>query len=479
MSSSSALGFLMLMTFPLLGGNDLLDLVATDAYWKSKHVEMSVDAMLNELRVEEPPDISALIEQLGADQFRQREAAMKAIRAVGPGAIEQLQKAADGPDAEIADRAATLIKQLGGGELATAERRLMAIRTLGEFKQREALPHLKKFRSSREPFVAEYAEAAMAAIEGKPFERPRATLKQRDEDLHLLPKECAFVLQAGAEERIPVAWDQILRLVAQIPNGQERNATAAKYEKAFRTLLERSGNVRVDLVTVGLVGQFFSGEGFATVVFRGKYHAAGFVEEAKKLGLTHVKIDGFDVVQHPNHREVSVILASDERMILVASESGGNAALDTMIAAVRRGHGTLGENKKLVALVDGLDRTKAIWGAIMPDAEYLGMLGIEGLESMTLQVSQQKQSLSATCTLNAADVVALKKEMEELRNGLKYATALLEAEALAGPQYRPLADLFKSIEIAEDGKVFTITAKLDNAAGLLMLPVVEGRRALE
>ncbi|MEX2187662.1 MAG: hypothetical protein WD875_12740 [Pirellulales bacterium] len=479
MAASSALGFLMLMTFPLLGGNDMLDLVATDSYWNSKHVEVSADAMLAELRVDEPPDISSLIEQLGADQFRKREAAMKAIRAAGPGVIDQLRKAAAGPDAEIADRAGTLIEQFGGGLLTTAERRLMAIRTLGELKQREALPLLRNLAASKEPFVAEYAEGAIAAIEGKPYLRPRPTLKQRDEDLHLLPKECIFVMQAGAEQRIPVAWDQILRLVAQIPNGQERTATVKKYKQAFRTLLEKAGNVRVDLATVGMAVQISTGEGFATVVFRGKYRAAGFVEEAKKLGLVHARIDGLDVIQHPTETELAVILASDERLILVAAESGGAMARDTMIAAVRRGQGTLRENKKLVALIDGLDRTKAIWGATMRDAEYQGLLGFEGLESMTLQVSQDKRALAATCQLIASDVDAMKKQMEEVKKGLKYATALLEAESLAGPHYRPLADLVKSIEIAEDGKVYTITAKLDNAAGLLMLPVVEGRHALE
>jgi HEAT repeat protein len=220
------------------------------------------------LRIRETPDISELIKQMGADQFRQREDAMKAIRAIGPGTIDQLRKAADGPDAEIADRAETLIKQLSGGLFTTAERRLMAIRTLGELKQREALPHLEKLLESKEPFIAEYSTAAIAAIEGKSFKRPRPTQKQRDEDLYLMPKECVFVLQAGADERINISWDQILRLLAQIPNGQERNAAVAKYEKAFRTLLGRAGNVRIDLATVCVAGQIFADNGLCRRALR-------------------------------------------------------------------------------------------------------------------------------------------------------------------------------------------------------------------
>jgi hypothetical protein len=476
--SSSALGFLMLMTLPLLGGNDLLDLTASDAYWKSRGVERSVAAMLSQLQPKAAVDISALIKQLGADEFRQREAAMKAIRAAGPSAIDQLRKAAEGSDAEIADRAATLIKQLGAEEVSSAERRLMAIRTLGELKQPEAVPHLKKMLASDEPFVAEYAEAAIASIEGRSFERPRPTQQQRDEDLHLLPKECVFVLQAGAEHRVAMSWEQILKQVALLPNGMERDATIETFKRSYRTLLERAGNVRIDLVTVGVAGHLFTDAGFVVVVFRGKYHAQGFVQEAKKLGLAHARVGGFDVVEHPTDKQAAVILASDSRMVLVASPSGA-LPIAEVAATLKRGRGTFAENAKLVDLVGTVDRSKAVWAATMPDAAYLGLLGIEGLESMTLEVAQDKEALAMTCRVRASDVGKMKQQLDEAMKFRDNTLPGLKTMLVTEPHYKPLVDLCESLKLTADGNVFTFTARAPSAAALLTFPVVEGRRAVE
>jgi hypothetical protein len=477
MSSSSALGFLMLLSFPLLGGNDLLDLKTPEEYWKTKGVTMSVDAMLRELQPKEKVDISALIKQLGADQFREREAAMKAIRAVGPAAIEQLQQAADGPDAEIADRASTLIKQLGIGELATAERRLMAIRALGDSKQREALAELEKLRVSKEPFVAEYVAEAIAKIEGKSFTRPKPTQKERDEDLYLFDESCFFVMQAGADERVAISWKQIVKHLAMLPNGVERDATIAKYEKALKTLLERAGNIRVDLVTVGVQGDVFGGSGRGTIVFRGKYHAAGFVEEAKKFGLAHAKIDGFDVVQHSKNTSGAVILASDERLILVGSPD--SLDLTTITAALRRGRGTFDKNAKFVELVKKIDRSKPMWAATMPNETHLGLLGVEGLASMRLEVSQVNEGLEATCSIEASNFESVKSKLSEAMKARDAFLPTIRASLVSYPQYKPLVDFAESLKLTDDGRMFTITGNIPNTASLLLLPVVEGRSAVE
>jgi hypothetical protein len=478
MSSSSALGFLMLMTFPLLGGNDLLDLVSTEAYWKSRRVEVSVEAMLSELGAKDAPDISRLIEQLGADTYREREAAMKAIRAAGPQVIDQLHEAAADKNAEIAERAATLIEQLSGGLLTDAERRLMAIRTLGELKQREALPALEKLLKSREPFVAEYAQAAIASIEGKPYERRRPTQAERDEDLYLLPKECQFVLQAGADQRIKVSWEQTLRLVAQASDIPQPTETVKKYETAFRTLLERSGNVQVDLATVGVSGNLFSSGGLAVVVFRGRYRVAGFKDEAIKMGFGHAVVAGVDVVSDPRVGRMAIILASDERLVLVSGLSG-SASIEEMVVAVKRGRGTLAENKKLLALVKTVDRTKPLWAATMPDEIYRGMLGIESLESMTLEVAQEKGGLAATCRVKATNFDAMQQKLDELMKFRQVAQASLGDHVSKNPHWKPAIELLNSLEVANDGKEFTITARVSDAGAFLMLPVVEGHRAVE
>jgi hypothetical protein len=88
------------------GGNDLLDYLPAKHYWQAKSVTVTTENLLAELKAD-PKD------------------------------------------------------------KATAVRRLMAIRTLGEQKDPNALPALKKLLGSKELFEDEYARRAVAAIEGR------------------------------------------------------------------------------------------------------------------------------------------------------------------------------------------------------------------------------------------------------------------------------------------------------------------------
>src|SRR5262245_23208882 len=57
--------------------------------------------------------IEKLVQQLGAENFEQRERASKALLEIGEPAVEELRKAANGPDREIALRAKKLLQDLG------------------------------------------------------------------------------------------------------------------------------------------------------------------------------------------------------------------------------------------------------------------------------------------------------------------------------------------------------------------------------
>jgi len=74
-------------------------------------------------------------------------------------------------------------------------RRLMAIRTLGELKKKGAIATLQPLLKSKTLFEAEYAAAAIAAIEGKKFKRPGLSAKERMKDVYLLPAGCGEVGQ--------------------------------------------------------------------------------------------------------------------------------------------------------------------------------------------------------------------------------------------------------------------------------------------
>ena len=56
--------------------------------------------------------IARLIEQLGSERFSEREAAVGTLDQIGPAALDQLRKAVDGKDLEIARRAQDLVGRL-------------------------------------------------------------------------------------------------------------------------------------------------------------------------------------------------------------------------------------------------------------------------------------------------------------------------------------------------------------------------------
>ena len=150
-------GLAALLMMLLSGGsNDLLDAIQSDSYWNSKHVTVSV-------------------EQLIAD-------ASGSVRA------------------DVASPHAAEV------------RRLIAIRTLGEMKTVEAVVALNALMESKEPFVADYAQAAIAAIEGK--QAMRAGIAQdRMTDVWLLPAQCELVAQIAPTGK-PIGGGDIFGITA-------------------------------------------------------------------------------------------------------------------------------------------------------------------------------------------------------------------------------------------------------------------------
>jgi hypothetical protein len=64
------------------------------------------------LRAEEPPEANQLVIQLGSDEFGQREAATKALAALGDAAAPALRKGIRSPDIEVSHRAGLLLRKI-------------------------------------------------------------------------------------------------------------------------------------------------------------------------------------------------------------------------------------------------------------------------------------------------------------------------------------------------------------------------------
>ncbi|MFW6108384.1 MAG: hypothetical protein ACOC8D_01090, partial [bacterium] len=108
-----AFGFMEMLIVLLTsggGGNDLLDYMPLDAYWKMKGVEVTVERMTAELTTEKPANLDQLVADLGARDYATREEATRKLRALGPAALPALKGAAQSEDPEVRTRAEKLIE---------------------------------------------------------------------------------------------------------------------------------------------------------------------------------------------------------------------------------------------------------------------------------------------------------------------------------------------------------------------------------
>ncbi len=110
------------ITFPLraatvllvaLGALDAGGLLTNQSAARAPQADGAPKAMQDKKAPVDAETIRNLIKQLGDDAFDKREAADKALEAIGEAALELLQKAAvDGPDAEIRQRAGQLANRI-------------------------------------------------------------------------------------------------------------------------------------------------------------------------------------------------------------------------------------------------------------------------------------------------------------------------------------------------------------------------------
>ncbi|HEX8916288.1 MAG TPA: hypothetical protein VF796_28315, partial [Humisphaera sp.] len=192
-----ASSFMTIFLFAVLSGgaSDLLDAVPSDEYWKLKNVQVTPETLAAELApAAAAADLTKLINQLGDEDPAVRDAAATKIRAAGPGALPQLERGTKHDDLEVAGRCRKLIAEMKTGGKAEQVRRLIAIRTAGERKVAALKPRLAELAKSDDAVVADYAAAAVAAIDGKPYTRPHPA---SGDDALSLPADMTVVAHLG------------------------------------------------------------------------------------------------------------------------------------------------------------------------------------------------------------------------------------------------------------------------------------------
>jgi hypothetical protein len=450
----SEFSLVTLITFLLgAGGGDLLDYLPTESYWKAKQVTVTPEQLVNDLRPTPAAQVGELVAQLNSPDAAVRDAAAAKIRAAGPGAIPALKEETESEIIEVSRRANSLIQEITADMKPASVRRLMAIRTLGERKEKSGLEVLRPLLESKEAFVAEYAARAVARIEAKPYERPRPE-EALQKDLWLLPSTTAAVVQFAPRAGLAIPLDQALQPMPIRPEQKEERLTALT--EMVLTLAERVGNMRLDGVTVGLSGDISDHTGSLVAVVRGQFDRVAFSELVRQLGTPAGNVGGFDVFQPDN--ESAMFFASDHQAVYMAAPRGTALPLNEMAAAVKAGKGGLERAEGIGELVKQADTKQSLWAVARTTPEIRQFPPLAGFDQVTLVGRQDGPSFQFQLSAKGSDATKVEGSVQELNRLLKGGREWFEANAPVMPPLLPVRNLLRSVTPKVNGTEVTATA---------------------
>ena len=395
---------IMLMVFSLLlgggGGNDLLSLIPSDAYWKSKDIQITVPNILLELNSIKSDDTSK----------------------------------------------------------ATAVHRLMAIRALGELKNADAIPSLKTQLDSKELFVADYAQRAIDAIQGNASAPTSGVPPDRMKaDLYMLPEHC------GAVAQLKMAPGKFVAPATQ-PAADEQAAggdAKSQLEQMANTLIyiaEMTGNIRVDGVTLGVSDEIGSNQGFVIFIVRGKWDLDA-VKSALQGVLPQTKAAGEEDFMTAQDAPVAVAVPSDELFVMTSGPTLNIVPLEDIGNAIKTGKGKFESSTDLIQTIGTIDTTAAAsWAAMFVSDNYRQAPQLAAFDSLTLTGKKTDSGLSYEAKATGKDADAVKSAVDQLTSLVDDGKSELVQQSEQSPMLKPLADFLGSIELKSDGVNATGTA---------------------
>ncbi len=462
------------------GANDLLDYLPTKAYWKAKGVDPTLKNMMAELARPAQPDakkLPALFKQLGSDEFAVRESATAGIRAMGPAVLPEIKAEAQrATDAEVRARLAQLVTELSRGGKSREVRLLMAIRTLGEMKKREALESLRSLAESKKPFVAEYAKAAIAAVEGKKYSRPQTAAKDLAGDPWLMPNYVGVVGQMAVPGGAKASLEESLKKMAEMAGPGAPPGSADQMQemmaKAMIPVAEQVGNLRLGAVTFAVSEDIGNQTGFGIAVARGIYDPEAIKAMVVGMGGKCESVNGVDVLRINERRPaLRLLMPSSRRIVLVigANEESIAQPVKDMLAALKKGKGTLADNQKMAALVKAIKPADRPWVAACISKSYALAPLLAGFETVMLTGKREGKATQLTVIGRGKDDEKIKAAAEIMKGFRDQASEGLKRQAERAPLMKPLADLAAGVKfVAEPGKL-SISGRLEGDASPLML----------
>lgn len=427
MAAMEGLATMMLMMLMMQqGAGDALDIMSTQDYWKAQGVEqLSVDALAGQMKPK-PDDTHQ----------------------------------------------------------ASAARKLMAIRALGELKKKEALPILEPLVKDPAPFVGEYARRAIAAIEGKPFERPDPDAEKFKADLALLPKGCGAVVQARV---LPgggaVSFAQVVATMKAFQPGRDEDVIRFRLTEQLTDLVGKTGNFRFEGGTMAVAEEIGQNKGFVLFIFRGRYDRDCMSALVKAAGggerMEEDTVEGVKVWYAG--RNAALAMPSDDRFIFLAGPNREALPVEEVLKSIKSGKGGLDEDKELAALVKSVDMSKPAWGVMKVSDAYREAPFLAPFDSLVAVVDYENGKSKATLTAKGKDEADVKTAVESFEKERQGAVDMFKrmADRREMAMFKQLVAMLEGIKTSQNGATATLTLEQPGsplgAIGMMPLSIIAGQ----
>jgi hypothetical protein len=389
-------------------GNDLLDYIPAEAYWKLKATPMTYSSMADEVRLADPAAAVNLAKAFENSTGADRDRLALVLIDQGEAARAELDRLSRSADTDLAARARTCIVAMDKAPKERSVRRLMAIRTLGALGKKDAIPLLQPLMKSREPFMAAYAAEAIATLEGKPaLLRPLPPALK--DDIWRLPADCRAVAQVAPKVFSPEVADSVLTVMT-LPQELDRNDAIAGLTFTLVQIADRFGNVRFDGITLAASGDLAENAGYFIAILRGHYDHATV---NRILSDDRTPFNEFPGGRIYVPGGMAIFAPADDLLIFAAGPRG-TPPVQAVITATQSvpatqsaktktaaEHGSqlpstnpaptetdansqLAASADMVKLIASVDTTQPVWLAVKSGDAWRNLRGLAPLETLTL-----------------------------------------------------------------------------------------------
>ena len=343
--------------------------------------------------------------------------------------------------------------------------KLLAARALGDLKSKAALPSLKKMAESKRRFEADYANAAIAKIEGREYARTPVAKDVMLADLNFLPATVGAVVQARLNPGAPAP---VGKLVAELEKGAPAKLDAladlANFHVAMASVAEMVGNVRLDGVTIGATSDIDDdGNGAVAVLVRGSYDSRGVEALLAEIdGVEHEEFGGTLFAMFGS--EMVIAPVSDELFVLVAGDFDGPASdfVGELGKRLKEKPQALALDKQLAATVKRASGVR-LWGAVKVSPSYRMSPYFAPFDEIVLRSEKvgKRKRLRVTIAGTGNDAGAVKAAITQLSGDMGQVITEVQDFAKKEPAGKPFVDFLSRIQYEAKGKSGQMVIELD------------------